>query len=251
MNHTELKDFLDYKAEQYEHPDFIASDPIQLPKRFTRKQDIEIVALLVSTIAWGNRKSIIKSGEQLLDIMDHDPYNWLLSYSTSKQADLRFVHRTFNTTDLHYFFTALASIYQSTDTLEELFVTPDHQIKSGIIQFRTHFLGFQPEVRTSKHVSDPSRNSASKRLNMFLRWMVRSQHKGVDFGLWKRISTESLYIPLDVHTGNMARKLQLLDRKQDDWKALEQLMQTLREFDPTDPVKYDFALFGLGVFERF
>jgi len=249
MELAALKDFLDHKADQYEHPDFIASDPIQLPKRFSLKQDIEMVSLLVSTIAWGNRKSIIKSGEQLLEIMDHDPYHWLMDYDTSKRSDLRFVHRTFNTTDLHYFLTALRSIYQSSDSLEELFLTPDQSIKSGIIQFRKQFLAYQPENRTAKHVSDPSRNSASKRLNMFLRWMVRSPRKGVDFGIWNRIQTDALCIPLDVHTGNMARKLNLLDRKQDDWKALDEVMTQLRDFDPIDPAKYDFALFGIGAFE--
>lgn len=252
MTDAELKDFLDRKADQYEHPDFLNSDPIQIPHQFTRKEDIEISALIVSTIAWGNRKSIIKSGENLMEIMGQSPYEFIINYEDQSSKDLKFVHRTFNSEDLDFFFRALNRIYQN-GGLEKAF--SEHPTISGvkgrIMHFRNEMLACEHLNRSVKHLSNPDKNSAAKRLNMFLRWMVRSSAKGVDFGIWKSISSKELYLPLDVHTSNNARKLGLIERKQDDWKCLEELMDKLKSFDSIDPVKYDFALFGLGAFEKF
>lgn len=252
MKADELKDFLDFKAEQYEKAEFLQSDPIQLPHRFTQKEDIEIVAFLVSTIAWGNRKSIIQSGEKLISIMENDPFNFVKNYAVGDVFNSDFVHRTFNSQDLNCFFLSLQRLYKGKG-LEAAFekVKPTDTIKDRIHNFRNAFFQDVDSTRTFKHVSDPMKNSAAKRLNMFLRWLVRSNLKGVDFGLWKSINPSELYLPLDVHTSNNARKIGILNRKQDDWKALEELMSILRKMDPNDPVKYDFALFGLGAFEKF
>jgi uncharacterized protein (TIGR02757 family) len=252
MPKDELIDFLNFKSDQYENIDFLQSDPIQLPHQFKQKEDIELVALLVSTIAWGNRKSIIKSGENLLEIMEHEPYSFVTNYTSDQLQQSKFVHRTFNAHDLDFFFRGLRHIYEN-GGLENAFAAHPSidGVKGRIIQFRKSMLVTAHEMRSVKHISDPLRNSAAKRLNMFLRWMVRDAKKGVDFGIWKSISSSELYLPLDVHTATNARKIELLHRKQDDWKALEELMISLREFDPNDPVKYDFALFGLGAFEKF
>lgn len=247
MNAAELKEYLDFKYEQYNTPLFIESDPIQLPHRFTRKEDIEIVAFLVSIIAWGNRTMIIRSGERLLQIMNQEPYEFILNYNSKK---LDFVHRTFNHVDLDFFFRSLKHLYQN-EGLEAAFNPNDIYpgVKGRIINFRKNFLLTNHLDRSTKHISNPEKNSAAKRLNMFLRWMVRNDNAGVDFGIWKTISPSELYLPLDVHTGNVSRELGLLTRKQNDWKALDELMKRLKEFDPLDPVKYDFALFGIGAFE--
>lgn len=252
MTFEELKDFLDFKAEQYEHPRFLESDPIQLPHRFSKKEDIELVGFLVSTIAWGNRVSIIKSGERLLEIMEQQPHAFIQNYSSEQLKDSHFVHRTFNSTDLDFYFRSLQAIY-SNGGLEKAFEnhTTIEGVKGRIVSFRKRFMEVEHLDRSHKHLSNPEKNSAAKRLNMYLRWMVRDAAKGVDFGLWKSISSSELYLPLDVHTSNNARRLELLSRKQDDWKALDELMSNLREMDPIDPVKYDFALFGLGAFEKF
>lgn len=247
MNPSELREYLDFKAEQYNTRDFIESDPIQLPHRFSKKEDIEIVAFLISTIAWGQRKSIIKNGERLIEIMEHNPHEFILNYTS---RPLEFVHRTFNSTDLDFFFRSLRNIYEN-GGLEKAF-SPHPEIdgvKGRIVHFRDLFLSTEHEKRSEKHLSNPIKGSAAKRINMFLRWMVRNDKQGVDFGIWKTISPSELYIPLDVHTSKHGRNLGLIQRKQDDWKALEELMSQLREFDPVDPSKYDFALFGIGAFE--
>ncbi len=252
MDFSELKDFLDFKAEQYENSIFLESDPIQLPRRFTKKEDIEIVGFLTSTIAWGNRKSIIKSGENLLTIMEQSPYEFISNYSEDDIKNSTFVHRTFNCLDLDFFFRALKTIYLKGGLEKAFNQHPEFPgIQGRITHFREKFLETEHLQRSRKHLSNPMRNSAAKRLNMYLRWMVRSSAKGVDFGIWKSISPSDLYVPLDVHTSNNARRLGILIRKQDDWKALEELMIQLRKMDSADPVKYDFALFGLGAFERF
>lgn len=246
---SELKDFLDYKAQQYEHPNFIETDPISLVHRFTKKEDIEIVGFLMATIAWGQRKSIIKSGEKLLQILGAHPHEFVLDYRNNSCPD--FIHRTFNRTDLNGFLMGLKACYQNGD-LEKAFGTPTAQghLFKHICTFRNQFIPAL-ERRSLKHVADPSSGSAAKRIVMFLRWMVRSNAKGVDFGIWKSISAAQLYVPLDVHTGNIARKLGLIQRTQNDWKTNEELIEQLRVFDPNDPAKYDFALFGLGAFEHF
>ncbi len=247
MNSLELKEYLDFKAEQYNTRAFIESDPIQLPHLFTKKEDIEIVAFLVSTIAWGQRGTIIKNGERLIKIMENDPHEYILNYTSRK---LDFVHRTFNADDLDFFFLSLRNIYE-TGGLEQAF-SPHAEIegvKGRIIQFRKRFLETAHEPRSIKHLSNPEKGSAAKRINMFLRWMVRNDKQGVDFGIWKSISPAELNVPLDVHTSKHGRNLGLIQRKQDDWKALDELMSHLRGFDPKDPAKYDFALFGIGAFE--
>ncbi|MBM3187013.1 MAG: TIGR02757 family protein [Bacteroidetes bacterium] len=244
----ELQEFLIFKSDFYEHPDFIYSDPIQIPKKFSIKEDIEIAAFLIATIAWGNRQSIIKSGEKLMRIMGNSPYDFIMNYNPGKEYD--FVHRTFNSKDLAYFFSALKHCYQN-GGLEKQFLSSDKNLKNRIIAFRTIFLSLNSEARTIKHVSNPEAGSAAKRLVMFLRWMVRSNAKGVDFGLWKSVSPSELYIPLDVHTGNIARKLGILQRNQNDWKTNEELRNVFLKLDPLDPARFDFALFGLGAFEKF
>lgn len=247
MTGEELREYLDFKSEQYNTRAFIESDPIQLPHRFSKKEDIEIVSFLVSTIAWGQRGTIIKNGERLIDIMENDPQNFILSYTSRK---LEFVHRTFNAVDLDFFFRSLRNIYEN-GGLEKAF-SPHAEIegiKGRIVHFRERFLETEHDARSIKHISNPIKGSAAKRINMFLRWMVRDDKQSVDFGIWKSIPMSELYIPLDVHTSKHGRNLGLIQRKQDDWKALEELMAHLREFDPVDPAKYDFALFGIGAFE--
>lgn len=248
MTESELKDFLDFKAEYYENPKFIVDDPIQIPHQFKKKEDIEISAFLVSTIAWGNRKSIIKSGGKLLELMDYHPHDFILNFS---RRELNFVHRTFNGSDLAFFLLSLKNIYKKHNGLENAFHSTDNQLSTKISNFRTIFMEVTHEKRSEKHISNPLSGSASKRLVMFLRWMVRSDMKGVDFGLWKSIERSSLMIPLDVHTGNIATKLGLISTKQFSWKTNEELISKLKKFDPIDPAKYDFALFGLGAFEKF
>ncbi len=248
-----LKTFLDEKAVQYNQDFFIEHDPIQIPHRFTKKQDIEIAAFLSATIAWGNRKSIIKNAQDMMARMDEAPHDFILN---AQEKDLHvfygFVHRTFNAFDMAYYVQALQRLYEKEDSLEQYFLIYDDEInpKFAINRFRDAFFNAE-EVRTTKHVSSPLKNSSGKRINMFLRWMVRQDQQGVDFGIWKNIPTSKLSLPLDVHTGNIARKLEILKRKQNDWKAVEEIDSVLRQMDAEDPIKYDFALFGLGAFEGF
>lgn len=251
MSPAELHEFLDFKAAHYEHPRFLEEDPIQLPHRFTQKEDIEIVAFIVSMIAWGNRKSIVKSGERILSIMGNSPHDFIMS--NKGEIPSNFVHRTFNNEDLGGFFSCLNHVYTHHGGLESAFSkqAPEDNLKERICAFRARFFQGEHLLRTQKHVSNPASGSASKRLIMFLRWMVRSADKGVDFGLWNSISSSELMIPLDVHTGNVARKLGLLTRTQNDWKTNEELIQLFRTYDEQDPAKYDFALFGLGAYEGF
>ncbi|WP_442892011.1 TIGR02757 family protein [Chryseobacterium sp. VD8] len=250
LKFEELKIFLDEKADQYNDPEFIENDPIQIPHRFSLKQDIEIAGFLAATISWGNRKAIIKSAEKMLDIMGNSPYDFVLNHS---EKDLKFlegksVHRTFNGEDFAYFIKQFNRIYTENESLEDLFRVNDPEINfsHGIERFRTQFLGTEKH-RTHKHVSSPYKNSSTKRIIMFLRWMVRKDKRGVDFGLWKNTDPKYLSIPLDVHTGNISRKLGLITRTQNDWKTVEELDMVIRTFDEKDPAKYDFALFGLGV----
>mgnify|MGYP001181956036 CR=1 FL=1 len=252
MNQIELKEFLDYKANQYEIIDFITSDPIQIPHRFKQKEDVEIAGFLTASIAWGNRLSILKSANKMMALMDNAPYDFIINH---KKRDLSifegFVHRTFNATDLTFFVRSLQNIYKNHQGLENVFSSNNPSLQDTIHDFKSIFFEIDHPQRTLKHVSDPLKGSAAKRLNMFMRWMVRSNTKGVDFGIWKHHSPAQLSIPLDVHTGNIARKLNLIQRKQNDFKTLKELDKKLRKFDPVDPVKYDYALFGLGVFEKF
>lgn len=249
LNREELIDLLETKTEQFNNPNFIESDPIQLPHRFTKKEDIEIIGFIISTLAWGNRKSIIKSGENLLKIMNHQPHEFVMNYV---EEDFKFVHRTFNSADLNSFFLSLHRLYTKENGLEGAF-TDQHTISQleRITQFREHFIKEPFLDRTTKHIANPAKGSSAKRINMYLRWMVRNDKKGVDFGIWKNVPMSDLHLPLDVHTGNVARKLGLLSRTQNDWKSVDEIQQHLVSFDSKDPCKYDFALFGLGAFEGF
>ncbi len=254
MNKKELKEFLDAKADQYERPDFIASDPIQIPHQFQIKEDIEIAAFLVATIAWGNRKSIINNGNKLMDLLGRSPYDFVMHHTDAQLEPVgNFVHRTFNGVDAQYFIKGLQNIYTKKGGLEAIFKkhATVKSLNPAIHEFKKEFFTLPHPSRTEKHVSDPMKNSAAKRIHMFLRWMVRPNTKEVDFGIWKSLQTSQLSCPLDVHTGTIARKLGILTRKQNDAKALEELDQNLRRMDPIDPVKYDFALFGLGALEDF
>ena len=253
MNKTEIKELLDFKFKAYNAADFIGTDPIQIPHQFSQKEDIEISGLLVSTIAWGNRTSIIKNGNKMMEIMRQEPHDFILNYTPSQIEEFDFVHRTFNKVDLDFFFRALQNIYRNLGGLEAVFKSHnDYPGAMGrIINFRDAMLSTEHEKRSEKHLSNPAKKSAAKRINMYLRWMVRKDNQGVDFGVWDSIPSSELMLPLDVHTGNVARKLGLLKRKQNDWTALEELMTNLRKFDKTDPVKYDYALFGLGAFDKF
>lgn len=254
MKVEELKEFLDEKAEKYNQPAFIATDPIQVPRQFSQINNIEIAAFLTATISWGNRSAIIKNALRLMSMMDNRPYEFITEGSTSDFGVLdSFVHRTFNGQDCSYFARSLKNIYQNHGGLQSVFETGFNKggsVKSALQYFHSVFFEI-PGERTRKHIANVERGASGKRLNMFLRWMIRTDKNGVDFGIWKRIPASSLMLPLDVHTGNVARKLGLLARKQDNWKAVEEVTSELRKFDPEDPVKYDFALFGLGVFEKF
>ncbi|MES2804492.1 TIGR02757 family protein [Flavobacterium sp. 11] len=254
MNSSELKSFLDEKVVQYNTLDFIESDPVQIPHLFSQKEDIEIAGFLSATIAWGNRKMIIKNSHKMMDLMGNAPYDFVMSHSENDLERLEnFVHRTFNGQDFASFIRSLKNIYENHDGLESVYAKNQElkTMQNSISEFKKTFFEIPHQSRTQKHISDPLNNSAAKRINMYLRWMVRQDTKGVDLGIWKTISPASLSCPLDVHSGNVARKLGLLTRKQNDGKALAELDLKLREFDANDPVKYDFALFGLGVFEKF
>lgn len=254
MTEAELKDFLDEKVQLYNHPNFIESDPIQIPHLYTIKEDIEIAGFLSATIAWGNRKMIITNAKKMMQLMGNSPYDFVMNHETHHLEGLEdFVHRTFNGRDFQTFIQSLQHIYKSHNGLEAVFANNQSatDLQASISLFKKVFFELPHLSRTEKHVSDPMNNSAAKRINMFLRWMVRQDTIGVDLGIWKSISPSQLSCPLDVHSGNVARKLGLLSRKQNDGRALFELDSNLRKFDPNDPVKYDFALFGLGVFEGF
>nr|WP_315133347.1 TIGR02757 family protein [uncultured Flavobacterium sp.] len=254
MNSSELKSFLDEKVLQYNTLDFIESDPVQIPHLFSQKEDIEIAGFLSATIAWGNRKMIIKNSHRMMDLMGNAPYDFVMSHSETDLERLEnFVHRTFNGQDFTSFIKSLQHIYKNHNGLEAVFSVNKeaHSMQKSIHEFKKIFFEIPHQYRTQKHISDPLNNSAAKRINMYLRWMIRQDNKGVDLGIWKNISPALLSCPLDVHSGNVARKLGILTRKQNDGKTLAELDLKLREFDAEDPVKYDFALFGLGVFEGF
>lgn len=250
LNFEELKDFLNEKADVYNNSAFIQDDPVQIPHRFSLKQDIEIAGFLAATISWGNRKAIIKSADKMLDFMGNSPYDFIMNYSENdlKSNEGKSIHRTFNGEDFTYFIRQFKRIYKENESLENLFIIKDSEdnFYHAIERFRIGFLQAEKH-RSHKHVSSPYKNSSSKRIIMFLRWMVRNDNRGVDFGIWKNIDPKNLSIPLDVHTGNISRKLGLISRTQNDWKTVLELDEIIRKFDDKDPAKYDFALFGLGV----
>ncbi|NMM50545.1 TIGR02757 family protein [Marinigracilibium pacificum] len=251
----DVKDHLDAAFEKYARPEFIDSDPIQIPHLFSKRQDIEIAGLFASTLAWGQRKTIINKCTELLGLMDNAPYDFVVNHSKDELNRLSsFKHRTFNNIDLLYFVRFLKEWYSTNDSLESLFYFPADQnnepVRQGLINYHKTFFSL-PEApeRTKKHVSTPERKSACKRLNMYLRWMVRPDKEGIDFGIWTKINTADLICPLDVHVERIAKGMNLLTRKQSDWLAASELTENLKKINPEDPVKYDLALFGLGVME--
>lgn len=253
---TELATFLNKKVSEYNQPSFITNDPVSIPHLFSQKQDIEIAGFFAAMFAWGNRTTIINKSKELMQLMDDAPYDFCLNHTEANLKKLfSFKHRTFNTTDILYFIEFFKHHYTSHDSLEAAFTQhakqKDFDIENSLINFHNYFFSL-PDVpkRTGKHISTPLRKSACKRLNMYLRWMVRKDKQGVDFGLWK-IDPAHLLIPLDLHVARVARHLNLLDRKQNDWQAAVELTAACRTLDPADPAKYDFALFGLGVLEKF
>ncbi len=271
METTDLQSFLDSKVIQYNQPDFIKNDPVSIPHLFTKKQDIEIMGFWAATLAWGQRVTIINKCKELISLMDGAPYDFIINH---EEPDLKkllhFKHRTFNDIDTLYFIAFFRWHYEHFDSLEDAFIPtstvvlsdseePAHQpidghlsVESALNHFRKYFFSL-PDFphRTKKHVSSPSQKSTCKRLNMFLRWMVRRDDCGVDFGIWNKLKPADLIMPCDLHVDRVARKLKLITRKQTDWQTAVELTERLREFDPADPVKYDFALFGLGIEEKF
>jgi len=257
MDNISLKKFLDKKVDEYNQPFFIKDDPISLPHQFSKKQDIEIAAFFAALFAWGNRTTIIRKSAHLLSLMDNSPHEFLLHHKEAAlKRMLEFRHRTFNPTDLLYFLEFLQFHYRKSSSLETAFTKwmkkEDATIENGLKGFHHYFFSLEHvPPRTKKHIASPERNSTCKRLNMFLRWMVRKDGNGVDFGIWKRISPSQLICPIDLHVARVARKLKLIKRKQTDWQTALELTEALRQFDRKDPVKYDFALFGMGIMEKF
>ena len=253
LTKLELKEFLDSKVKEFNTTNFIEPDPISVPHRYSLKEDIEIASFLASSIAWGNRKIITKNGHRMMDLLGDSPYDFVMSHQEHHLEQLEvFVHRTFNGEDFKYFIKALKHIYTNHGGLESIFIKhqTEYSLQPAIHALNKIFFEIEHPQRTRKHVADPMKGSVAKRINMNLRWLCRKDNKGVDFGIWN-LNPSKLSCPLDVHSGNVARKLGLLERKNNDLKALEELDKSLRELDPNDPVKYDFALFGLGIFEGF
>jgi uncharacterized protein (TIGR02757 family) len=252
-----IKDFLDEKVGLYNRPNFIELDPISIPHRFTKKQDIEIAGFFAAILAWGQRKTILNKCNELLACMDNSPHDFMVNHTDGDlKAVLGFKHRTFNEVDALYFIHFLSWFYRHQDSLEKAFLIGQtgaiDSMESMLIQFQRFFFRLEDAPgRTKKHISSPATRSACKRINMYLRWMVRQDQQGVDFGIWKQISPAQLICPCDLHVDRVGRKLGLITRKQTDWYTAVELTQVLRSFDPLDPVKYDFALFGLGVEEKF
>jgi uncharacterized protein (TIGR02757 family) len=251
---SDIKTFLDEKIDEFNNIHFIALDPVSIPHRFSLKQDIEIAGFLAATIAWGNRKSIIQNANKLMDDMGESPFDFVMHASNQQLKKLQFVHRTFNSDDLRVFIKCIRNIYKNLGGMEKIFANAAtiDSMQPAIAEFKRVFFSIEHLARTEKHVSDPDKGSSAKRINMMLRWFVRKDNRGVDFGIWNEtIKPAQLSLPLDVHTGNIARKLGLLHRTQNDAKAVQEIDLVLRSFDPTDPVKYDFSLFGLGAIEKF
>jgi uncharacterized protein (TIGR02757 family) len=253
LSQTELHSFLEEKVSQYNNPSFIQSDPISIPHLYTKKEDIEISGFITAILSWGQRKAIIQKAHLFMSLMDDAPFDFIMNALESDLQSLnKFVYRTFNATDACYLISRLQYIYRYKGGLEYVFADNFNRgAFEAITSFRNVLTENAPPERTGRHLADPTKGSAAKRINMFLRWMVRNDKQGVDFGLWKSVDPSLLICPLDVHSGRVARKLGLLKRGQNDKKAAEELTSCLIELDPTDPVKYDFALFGLGVFEKF
>lgn len=249
---SEIYQLLEEKFIQFNQTSFIENDPISIPHLFSAKEDIEIAGFLAATIAWGQRKTIVTNARKMIQLMDDAPYDFILHHEDKDLWRLKgFVHRTFNSEDFEFFVKALQHMYINHGGLESVFARNAENMQQSIHYFKKVFFEIDHPQRSTKHIADPLKKSSAKRINMFLRWMCRNDKSGVDFGIWKSISPKHLMCPLDVHSGNVARKLGLLTRTQNDWQAVEELTYQLRKFDKNDPVKYDFSLFGLGVFEGF
>lgn len=260
MKENNLLEFLNAKVQQYNQPSFIKDDPVSIPHLFKKKQDIEIAGLFAAVFAWGNRTTIIQKSKELMALMNNEPHAFILNHHP---ADLQklflFKHRTFNTTDLLYFIDFLKMHYERHESLETAFINPSKEndsapkdVENALMYFHNYFFSLEDApTRTKKHIPTPLRNSSCKRLNMFLRWMVRKDNKGVDFGIWNSISPADLICPLDLHVARVAKRFELLTRKQSDWQAALELTNYLKTLDTNDPVKYDFALFGLGAIEKY
>lgn len=248
-----LKEFLDRKVDEYDQPSFIKDDPISIPYLFTKKQDIEIAGFFAAIFSWGKRTTIINKSKELMQLMDMSPHQFCLHHDIPQLKRLTgFKHRTFNSTDLLYFIEFFKYYYNQHESLETAFIMHGNSIEEMLTGFHHYFFSLEDvPLRTKKHISSPAKNSSCKRLNMFLRWMVRKDDKGVDFGIWKNISASQLICPIDVHVARVARRFNMLQRKQTDWQAAIELTNFLKIFDHNDPVKYDFALFGLGVMEKY
>ena len=253
MNNNALKEFLDRKVDHYNQPSFIKDDPISIPHFFSKKQDIEIAGFFAAIFAWGNRTTIIQKTKELMQLMNMQPYEFCLNHTdTGLKRLTEFKHRTFNPTDLLYFIEFFKQHYIKNESLETAFTIHGNSIEEMLIGFHYYFFSLEDAPsRTKKHISSPEKNSTCKRLNMFFRWMVRKDNKGVDFGIWENISPSQLICPIDLHVARVARHFNLLQRKQTDWQAALELTARLRTFDEKDPAKYDFALFGLGIVEKF
>lgn len=252
---TQIKTLLDNKRRLYNQPSFIKADPISIPHKFTRNQDIEISGLFAAVLAWGNRTTIINNCNKLIQLMDGSPHDFILNHKdTDLKPFIHFVHRTFNATDLLYFIHFLQWHYKQYDSLEDAFVpgkTYKHDtVEQALIHFHNYFFSIEHPERTRKHISTPQRKSACKRINMYLRWMVRKDKQGVDFGIWKKIKPAQLVCPLDVHVARVAERLELIDNNKSNWQNAMQLTAALRQMNPQDPAVYDYALFGLGAEER-
>ncbi len=255
MTKKELSSLLEEKYLQFSKKEFfLETDPIQIPHRFTKKEDVEIAGFIAATLAWGQRKTIINNANRWMAMMDESPYDFIMNH---QETDLKrfagFIHRTFNETDALTFVHALKNLYSTHGGLEAAFAGKNSgaDFASRVSNFKTLFFSSTHLPRTTKHVADPLSGSTAKRLCMYLRWMVRPANAGTDFGIWTSFSPADLHLPLDVHSGNVARKLGLLSRTQNDWKAVSELTLTMKKFDPNDPCKYDYALFGLGAFDGY
>jgi uncharacterized protein (TIGR02757 family) len=256
MTAGDVKRFLDKKVDEFNQPSFIKDDPISIPHLFSKKQDIEIAALFAAIFSWGNRTTIIQKTKELMQRMDMSPHAFCLNFDAKRSARLKgFKHRTFNEDDLYYFVEFLHQYFKTFDTLETAFTKwigcKDDNTEKALDGFRKYFFSAEHLRRTEKHVSSPFQKSTCKRMNMFLRWMIRKDNRGVDFGIWEQISPSQLICPIDVHVARVARRFNLLQRKQTDWLAAVELTRNLKKMDGNDPVKYDFALFGLGAVEKF
>ena len=253
MNKNDLREFLDRKVEEFNQHSFIKNDPISIPRLFTKDQDIEIAGFFAAVFSWGNRATIINKSKELMQLMDNAPYDFCLDHSPKELKRLvSFKHRTFSATDLLYFIEFFKYHYGDHKSLETAFTKHGTTVEEMLTGFHHYFFSLEHvPARTKKHIATPERRSSCKRLNMFLRWMVRDDNKGVDFGIWKNISASQLICPIDLHVARVARRLNILKRKQTDWQAALELTQYLRTLDKNDPVKYDFALFGLGVMEKY